>query len=638
MRNQSTITATTAYETLKKQLQVVSLDGFGVQEDRLGITAAGALLTYLYTTQFKELTHIRTIKKKGAKECMVLDATTLRNLEIIAPRQEKEKTGSLLYVLDKTTTSLGARLLKKWVAEPLIDQAKIEERQDAVEILRHNTLVREEIKKVLKNMSDLERLLSRVNYGNATPRDMLGIKSSLQQIPHLQQVIMSAKKNTLLLQIVNLPDLQILAQLLEEAILPEAPLLIREGGIIRPSFNSELKKLAALKNEGKSSLLEIEQREREKTAIKSLKINFNRVFGYYIEISKANLHLVPQEYIRKQTTVNYERFITPELKEFEELVLHAQEKMQELEYEIYLSLIEEIKKKTDIIQEIAQAIAVVDVIVSFAQIAVTNNYTRPEITQEENIEFLSARHPVLETIDPNFISNDIFLKKGEMMLITGPNMAGKSTLMRQVALNVLLAQIGSCVAAKKAKVGIVDRIFTRVGAQDDLTKGQSTFMVEMTETANILHHATTKSLIILDEIGRGTSTYDGVAIAWSVAEYIYNKIKAKTIFATHYHVLNKLEEEYDLVTSYNLAVKETSEEIFFLRKLIRGGTDKSYGIHVGKIAGLPVEVIERAKEIQETLAEKDKMKSKIYAQKEIEQQTLFVPQEEYLHGNNPPPG
>ncbi len=623
-----------AYEMLKKQFKVLNLEGYGIQEDKLTICAAGALLHYLQATQFKELSHIQAIKKQQTKDVMVLDPATMRNLELIEQRNLKNKTGSLLHVLDKTKTAMGARLLKKCVKEPLLSVEKINKRLDATERLKKDTILRKEISAIIKKIQDLERLISRVNYGNANPKDLLAIKTSLQQLPLLQAQQRNIEECALLKELLDFPLQESIVELLEKALVQDPPVSIRDGGIIKPSYNEELQRLYEIKDRGKEFLLEIEQREKEKTNIKNLKIGFNRIFGYFLEVPQSNTHLVPKEYIRKQTTAKAERYITPELKEYEEQVLTAQEKIKEIEYEIFQSLLQEIAKKTKIIQLIASNIAGIDVLCSFAQVAQENNYHRPTVNNEKKIVIENARHPVIEMIEENFIANDIELNDSEMMIITGPNMAGKSTIMRQVALNVLLAQIGSFVAAQSATIGIVDRIFTRVGAQDDLTKGQSTFMVEMNETANILHNATNRSLIILDEIGRGTSTFDGIAIAWSVAEHIYNKIKAKTLFATHYHVLNKLESEFEFIKNYNVLVKETQDDFIFLRKLVKGGTDKSYGIHVGRLAGLPEQVILRAEEIQDKLNEQDSMKSKIEGEKNIQQKTLFVQDKEEIYETN----
>ena len=623
-----------AYEMLKKQFKVLNLEGYGIQEDKLTICAAGALLHYLQATQFKELSHIQAIKKQQTKDVMVLDPATMRNLELIEQRNLKNKTGSLLHVLDKTKTAMGARLLKKCVKEPLLSVEKINKRLDATERLKKDTILRKEISAIIKKIQDLERLISRVNYGNANPKDLLAIKTSLQQLPLLQAQQRNIEECALLKELLDFPLQESIVELLEKALVQDPPVSIRDGGIIKPSYNEELQRLYEIKDRGKEFLLEIEQREKEKTNIKNLKIGFNRIFGYFLEVPQSNTHLVPKEYIRKQTTTKAERYITPELKEYEEQVLTAQEKIKEIEYEIFQSLLQEIAKKTKIIQLIASNIAGIDVLCSFAQVAQENNYHRPTVNNEKKIVIENARHPVIEMIEENFIANDIELNDSEMMIITGPNMAGKSTIMRQVALNVLLAQIGSFVAAQSATIGIVDRIFTRVGAQDDLTKGQSTFMVEMNETANILHNATNRSLIILDEIGRGTSTFDGIAIAWSVAEHIYNKIKAKTLFATHYHVLNKLESEFEFIKNYNVLVKETQDDFIFLRKLVKGGTDKSYGIHVGRLAGLPEQVILRAEEIQDKLNEQDSMKSKIEGEKNIQQKTLFVQDKEEIYETN----
>ena len=491
---------------------------------------------------------------------------------------------------------------------------------DAVGILRKKIIQREEIVTLLKEVYDLERLISRVNYGNASPKDLLALKQSLQQIPLIK--IKINFKSPLLQSIGDMPSLNKVKQLIEKSIKEDAPLTIREGGMIKSDYDEELSKLHDIKRNGTKYLQEIELREIEKTGISSLKIRYNRVFGYFIEITKKHLHAVPEHYIRKQTTANSERYITEELKVEEEKILGADEKIKQLEHNLFHKVIKEIAEETEEIQKTAVKIAVLDVLCSLAKVAAEQNYTRPEIVPQNLIHIWKGRHPVVEKMVDRFVTNDIILNENEMMIITGPNMAGKSTVMRQTALIVLMAQMGSFVPAEECVLGICDRIFTRVGAYDDLSSGQSTFMVEMTETASILHNATERSLIILDEIGRGTSTFDGVSIAWSVAEHIYNTLKSKTLFATHYHVMNKLAGKFEKIKNYNIAVKEKEGDIIFLRKLIEGGTDQSYGVHVAKLAGLPHDVLNRAREIQQILEKDDEMMKKIKVKKLQEQKSL----------------
>ncbi|HLC88937.1 MAG TPA: DNA mismatch repair protein MutS, partial [Candidatus Nanoarchaeia archaeon] len=492
-------------------------------------------------------------------------------------------------------------------------------RLEAIKELNRSIINREEIIALLENVYDLERLISRVNYGNANPRDLLALRNSLQQIPALKEKLTEVG---ILSEIKNISGMEDVVGLIDKAIKEDAPITIREGNMFKNGFNEELDQLKDIKKNSKKFLQELESREKEKTGISTLKIGFTRVFGYFIEVTRKNLSLVPSSYIRKQTTANSERYITEELKVEEEKILGAEEKIFELEYNLFQELIKKIAEKTAEIQEAALRLAVLDVLCSLAKVAMENNYIRPQFVEERVIQLRGCRHPVVERLEERFISNDIIINSREMMIITGANMSGKSTLQRQVALIVLMAQIGSYVPAKEAVLGTVDRIFTRVGAQDDLVSGQSTFMVEMNETAAILNSATESSLIILDEIGRGTSTFDGVSIAWSVAEHIYNKIKAKTLFSTHYHVMNKLAEKFERIKNYYLATREVKGEVVFLYKLLEGGADQSFGIHVAKLAGLPAEVVERAKEIQSILEKDDEMMRKIKAKKLNEQLSL----------------
>ena len=610
-----------AKETICSHFSATSLHQFGLEEEKYLTSVSGALLKYLHDTQKNSLSHLKTISMRSNETIMLLDSSTIRNLELLKNIRDGSSRGALLSVLDKTVTAPGARLLKKWIKEPLLVKDAIVQRLDAVEALHKNIIAREEIISLLQETYDLERLISRVNYGNANPRDLLSLAKSLQQIPALKQKIKPLSGN-LLQQIAAMQDSQDVAMLISKSIKEDAPITIREGGMIKPGYNSELDTLRNIKNNSKKYLQQVEEREKAKTGISTLKIGYTNVFGYFIEVTRKNIHLVPETYIRKQTTANSERYITEELKIEEEKILGAEEKINELEYNLFQEILKDIAVQTAAIQDSAQKLSVLDVLCSLAKVAAENNYVRPELVQEKVLQIKNGRHPVVEQLEKSFIANDILLNDGEMMILTGPNMAGKSTIMRQTALIVLMAQMGSFVPADEAVLGIMDRIFTRVGAYDDLSSGQSTFMVEMHETASILHNATEHSLIILDEIGRGTSTFDGVSIAWSVAEFIYNHTKAKTLFATHYHVMNKLAEKFSRIRNYNIAVKERNGEVIFLHKLIEGGTDQSYGIHVAKLAGLPLQVVERAKEIQALLEKDDEMIRKIRAKKLEEQKSL----------------
>lgn len=605
---------------LLDHFNVPNLYSFGLQEKPLNIASAGALLYYLHETQKTNLTHLKKPTIKNNQQIMLLDAATFRNLELIKNLQDNTSKNTLLSILDKTRTSMGARLLKRWIKAPLLQIQPIQQRLQAVMELTTNIILHQQLSPLLQNIHDLERLISRINYGNANPRDLLALKTSLKQVPLIKQLLLPS--SSILLKSINqLPDTSI-SQLIEQTIKDDSPITIREGGFIKPDYNDQLNQLLTITTNSKQYLQQLEQQERERTKISNLKIKYNRVFGYFIEVTKKNISLVPKTYIRKQTTANAERYITEELKNEEEKILTAQEKIQQLEYDLFQEIIKTIAKRTDILQQIASQLAVLDVLCSFAQVAAENKYVCPQLTTENIIEIHNGRHPVVEQQEARFIANHLTLQAGEMIIITAPNMAGKSTILRQTALIVLMAQIGSFVPAEKAVLGITDCIFTRVGAHDNLSGGQSTFMVEMQETAAILNNATEKSLVILDEIGRGTSTFDGVAIAWSVAEHIYNHLKAKTIFATHYHIMNKLNEKFQKINNYNIAVKEQHGDIIFLHKLIPGGTDRSYGIHVAKLAGLPSLVIKRAEEIQQILEKDDQMMRKIKAKKLQEQMSL----------------
>ena len=542
---------------------------------------------------------------------MIIDSSTRRNLELVETLREKQKRGSLLWVLDKTKTAMGARMLRSFVEQPLIDKEKIEQRLDAIEELNQNAMTREEIREYLNPVYDLERLISRVTYQTANPRDLIAFKSSLSMLPYIRNLL-GEFKGTLLNEIQEEMDvLSDINDLIERSIVEEPPISVRDGGILKEGYNEEVDKLRHAKTEGKTWLMELETKEREKTGIKNLRIKYNKVFGYYLEVTNSYKNLVPDYYTRKQTLANAERYITPELKELEDIILGAEDKLISLEYELYRQIRDTIAAEVLRIQKTAKAVAKIDVFASLALVAERNNYCRPAINENGVIDIKGGRHPVVEKMISNdmFVSNDTYLDNGKkrISIITGPNMAGKSTYMRQTALIVLMAQVGSFVPAESAKIGIVDRIFTRVGASDDLASGQSTFMVEMTEVANILRNATSNSLLVLDEIGRGTSTFDGLSIAWAVVEHISNPklLGAKTLFATHYHELTELEGKLNNVTNYCIAVKEKGDDIVFLRKIVPGGADRSYGIQVAKLAGVPESVIERAKVIAEELSAND---------------------------------
>lgn len=598
-------------KTLKEHFKVSSLEGLGLTDYDCGIIASGALLEYLYETQKTSLSHMMHLTNYTIGKYMVIDSSTRRNLELCETLREKQKRGSLLWVLDKTKTAMGARTLRKYVEQPLIHKEEITRRLDAVEELTKNAISREEIREYLNPVYDLERLVSKITYQSANPRDLIAFQSSLSMLPSLRY-IMTEMQSPLLKEICNdLDPLEDLCELVKNAITEEPPIAMKEGGIIKDGFHEDVDRLRNAKSQGKTWLAELEAEEREKTGIKNLRIKYNKVFGYYLEVTNSFKKMVPDYYTRKQTLANAERYITPRLKELEDTILGAEDKLYALEYELYCEVRDKIAENVLRIQKTAKAIAQTDVYASLAVVAERNHFVRPKINEKGIIDIKDGRHPVVEKMIPNdmFIANDTYLddKKKRISIITGPNMAGKSTYMRQSALIVLMAQIGSFVPAQSANIGLVDRIFTRVGASDDLASGQSTFMVEMTEVANILRNATSKSLLILDEIGRGTSTFDGLSIAWAVVEYISNQklLGAKTLFATHYHELTELEGKIDSVNNYCIAVKEKGDDIVFLRKIVKGGADKSYGIQVAKLAGVPEIVISRAKEIVEELSDAD---------------------------------
>ena len=587
--------------TLKDHFHVGSLEGLGVGDYDCGIIAAGALFLYLKETQKTALSHMTTIRPYAAEKYMLIDSSSRRNLELVETLREKQKRGSLLWVLDKTKTAMGARTLRSYVEQPLIDRDEIEQRLEALEELNKNGMLRDEIREYLGPVYDLERLISRISYKSANPRDLIAFQSSLAMLPHIKYILNDMQ--TPLLKELNeeLDTLGDLCKLVSDSIKEDPPIAMKEGGIIKDGYNAEVDKLRNAKSDGKDWLAKLETEEREKTGIKNLRIKYNKVFGYYLEVTNSFKNLVPDYYTRKQTLANAERYIIPELKELEDTILGAEDKLYALEYQLYSEVRDTIGKEVVRIQKTAKAIAKLDAFASLALVAEQNNYVRPKMNDKGLIDIKDGRHPVVEKMISNdmFICNDTYLndKKERISIITGPNMAGKSTYMRQTALIVLMAQIGSFVPASSANIGVVDRIFTRVGASDDLASGQSTFMVEMTEVANILRNATNKSLLILDEIGRGTSTFDGLSIAWAVIEYISNSklLGAKTLFATHYHELTELEGKIENVNNYCIAVKEKGDDIIFLRKIVKGGADKSYGIQVARLAGVPQSVTDRAK-------------------------------------------
>ena len=598
-------------ETLQEHFKVASLEGIGPSDYECGTIASGALLKYLEETQKNSLSHMSRLTRYATGNYMVLDSATRRNLELVETLREKQKRGSLLWVLDKTKTAMGARTLRKYVEQPLIDKESIVKRLDAVAELKDNAICREEIREYLNPVYDLERLVGKITYQSANPRDLIAFQSSLSMLPSVKCILKDMESDFLKEIYEELDPLEELCDLVGRAIQEEPPLAMKEGGIIKDGYNEEVDRLRKAKSEGKNWLADLETKEREKTGIKNLRIRYNKVFGYYLEVTNSFKDLVPDYYTRKQTLANAERYIIPELKELEDTILGAEDKLCALEYELYCEVRNTIAAELTRIQRTAKAVAKLDVIASLALVAERNNYVRPKINEKGVIDIRDGRHPVVEKMIPNdmFIANDTYLddKKQRISIITGPNMAGKSTYMRQAALIVLMAQLGSFVPASSANIGLVDRIFTRVGASDDLASGQSTFMVEMNEVANILRNATSKSLLILDEIGRGTSTFDGLSIAWAVVEYISNSklLGAKTLFATHYHELTELEGKISNVNNYCIAVKEKGDDIVFLRKIVKGGADKSYGIQVAKLAGVPDPVINRAKEIVEELVTAD---------------------------------
>ena len=591
-----------------------------LSDKKLAIYAINALLKYLEDTQKTSLDHINTIKIYNTTRYMALDINARRNLEITEKMRDKSKKGTLLWVLDKTSTSMGGRLLRRWLNDPLIDRKEINDRLDAVEELKDSIILRGDVVEALKKVYDIERLAGKISYGNANGRDMISLKNSVKQLPEIKKVLSTTGAGLLKEIYENIDTLDDIYEIIEKSIVDEPPIGVKDGGIIKIGYDPEIDKLKLATTEGKKWILELEAKEREQTGIKGLKVGFNKVFGYFIEVTKSNLSMVPDRYVRKQTLTNCERYITEELKNLENQILGAEERVVTLEYNAFCEVRSSIEKQIQRIQKTATLVSTLDVLVSFATVAEDMNYVKPEVDNGGVIDIKEGRHPVIEKMisNSNFVPNDTYLDEegNRLAIITGPNMAGKSTYMRQVALITLMAQVGSFVPASYAKIGVVDKIFTRVGASDDLSMGQSTFMVEMMEVATILKEATKNSLVILDEIGRGTSTYDGLSIAWAVAEFIADKEKcgAKTLFATHYHELTELENKVEGVKNYSIAVKEKGEDIIFLRKIVDGGTDESYGVHVARLAGVPQVVTKKANEILQSLERRNVLNNKTIEQ------------------------
>ena len=611
-------------------------DSFGkkkedLKDEKLSVQAINGLLNYFSETQKVKLEHINKIELYEVKKYMALDINARRSLELTERMRDKSKRGTLIWVLDKTSTSMGGRLLRRWINDPLLEVKEINERLEAVREFKDNIMLRGDIIETLKKVYDIERLAGKISYGNANARDLISLKNSLSNLPELKELLSSTKSKLLQKHYSNLDELKDIYKLIDEAIVEDPPISVKEGGIIKTGYSKEIDEYRNASTDGKKWIIELEAREKELTGIKNLKVGYTRVFGYYIEVTKSFLNQVPEDrYIRKQTLTGGERFVTEELKQIEGKILGAEEKVVALEYNEFVKIRDEIGKNIERLQKSANVVANVDVLNSLAVVAEDNNYVCPVVDESGKIEIKAGRHPVIEQMidSGSFVQNDTNLDKEEnrVAIITGPNMAGKSTYMRQVALITLMAQIGSFVPAESARVGVVDKIFTRVGASDDLSSGQSTFMVEMSEVANILKEATPNSLVILDEIGRGTSTYDGLSIAWAVAEYIASKEKVgcKTLFATHYHELIDLENKIDGIKNYSVAVKEKGEDIIFLRKIVGGGTDESYGIHVAKLAGVPKTVVTRANKILQSLEKGGvKIKEEKEDKKQVEGQFDF---------------
>ena len=606
-------------EMLLNYFNIISLESFGIKNKKAIIGAAAMALDYAISMQLDGELIIEKIEFINNKNFADINLITKKNLELLKNQREKTTYGSLLWVLDKCKSSMGTRLLKRYINNPLLDIHEIKKRQNDVEYFINNVLIREEIKEKLENIYDLERLVAKIIFGNENGKDLIALKNTVKSSV---EIIYILKENNFFRDI-NLEILLNIYKLIEESILDEAPFSVREGGMIKTGYNSELDEIHKIMNNGKDYLLEIEAREKEITGIKNMKIKYNKVFGYFIEITKSNLELVPESYIRKQTLSNAERFITPELKKYEDTIINSKARIEEIEYYLFKEISAKIKEEKSLLIKLAEKLAYIDVIISFSTIAVENDYVKPEINKNFDLKIINGRHPVVEKLigKSDFVSNNTLITENERFIVlTGPNMSGKSTYMKQIALISIMAQIGSYVPATQAKLPIVDKYLTRIGASDDILSGQSTFMVEMSEVSNILNNATENSLIILDEVGRGTSTFDGVSIATAISEYIHEKIKAKTIFATHYHELTDLEKKYKNVVNYRIEVNEKNGKVMFLRNIVKGGADKSYGIEVAKLAGLPKEILKQSKKILNRLEQKKELIEKTI---NVQQLSLF---------------
>ena len=587
---------------LKDYFKVISLESFGLKDRKMAIVVSATILNYVVELQKGKELPVNNILYTSSENIMELNITTQRNLDIVDNYREKNGVGTLLWVMDECMTSMGSRLLKKFIKNPLLDIEKINERQKDIAFFIENVLLREEIREKLKSIYDIERIIGKLILETENGRDLISLKISIKNSLEILKLLQG--NSIFSIEVKTLIDIY---NLIEKTIVDEPPFSVREGGIIRQGYNEMLDELHGLSKDGKDYILEIENRERERTGIKGLKIKYNKVFGYFIEVTRANAHLVPADYIRKQTLANAERYIVPDLKEYEEKVLNAKDKIENLEYQLFKEVAYEIKSHKEILQDLAYKIAYLDVASDLAHIAIKNSYVQPEIHAGKDIEIIAGRHPIVEKLIPagEYVKNNIvFDDNKEMIILTGPNMSGKSTYMKQVALIIIMAHMGSYVPANYAKIGLVDKIFTRIGASDDLLTGQSTFMLEMSEVANIVNSATNRSFIILDEIGRGTSTFDGISIATAITEYIHERIGAKTIFATHYHELTQLEDKLDRAENYRIEVKENDKEIVFLREIVKGGADKSYGIEVARLAGLPKEILDRSKSVLKNLEDR----------------------------------
>ena len=606
-------------EMLLNYFNIISLESFGIKNKKAIIGAAAMALDYAISMQLDGELIIEKIEFINNKNFADINLITKKNLELLKNQREKTTYGSLLWVLDKCKSSMGTRLLKRYINNPLLDIHEIKKRQNDVEYFINNVLIREEIKEKLENVYDLERLVAKIIFGNENGKDLIALKNTVKSSV---EIIYILKENNFFNDI-NLESLLDIYKLIEKSILEDAPFSVREGGMIKTGYNSELDEIHKIMNNGKDYLLEIEAREKETTGIKNMKIKYNKVFGYFIEITKSNLEMVPESYIRKQTLSNAERFITPELKKYEDTIINSKARIEEIEYYLFKEISSKIKEEKSLLIKLAEKLAYIDVIISFSTIAVENDYIKPEINENFDLEIINGRHPVVEKLigKSDFVSNNTLITGNERFIVlTGPNMSGKSTYMKQIALISIMAQIGSYVPATQAKLPIVDKYLTRIGASDDILSGQSTFMVEMSEVSNILNNATENSLIILDEVGRGTSTFDGVSIATAISEYIHEKIKAKTIFATHYHELTDLEKKYKNVVNYRIEVNEKNGKVIFLRNIVKGGADKSYGIEVAKLAGLPKEILKQSKKILNRLEQKKELIEKTI---NVQQLSLF---------------